>query len=87
MSEKSIVKLTLDKGDQLYLKSLFPIEWTEFISEANCYDSFEDAKKKLNEQYYRLSVNLHEIGVLMERISINTYIDGKFSSTMKYIGG
>lgn len=87
MGEKSIVRLTLDKGEQLYLKSLFPIEWTEFISEGAWYNGADEARIKLNERHYQLSVNLHEMGTHAGRIAILTYSNGKFQSAIKYIGG
>lgn len=87
MGEKSIVKLTLGKGDQLFLKSLFPIEWTEFISEGVWYNGVAEARTKLNERHYQLSISLQEMEASVERIDILTYHDGKLQSTTKYIGG
>lgn len=87
MGEKSIIKLTLDRGEQLFLKSLFPIEWTEFISEGIWYSGATEARTKLNERHYQLSISIHEMGAHIGRISILTYRNGKLQSAIKYIGG
>lgn len=87
MGEKSIVKLTLGKGDQLFLKSLFPIEWTEFISEGIWYNGAVEARTKLNERHYQLSISLQEMEANVDKIDIITYRNGMLQSATKYIGG
>lgn len=84
---KCIVKLNLGPKNCMYLKSLFPIVWSEFISEAITYDSAEIARLRLNERHYQLQADLYGREAYVECIEILTIVGGKIESSINYIGG
>lgn len=72
---------------KLYLSSLYPIQWDEFISVAEIYNGFDELRTKLNSRHYQLTKNLDELGASVFDIEFIGILNGKTVKQEKYIGG
>ena len=69
---RTIVCLDLGK-ERIYLKSIFPVDWSYYISDARGYLSEEDAKIQLNSRYYKIAESLDGNQNLINHIKLLTY--------------
>lgn len=83
--QKCIIRLDTRTGQYLYLRSLFPIRWTEFISESEYFDNIEEARFKLNARYHSLSKDLVDRELSARDISILQFVDNKPNLCINYI--
>lgn len=81
---RSIVKVVV-KNNSYYLSSLYPCKWTEYISCATFYDSYEDARSQLNGRVYQLASSFEDEDFSIDKIVIITYDEGKVVDTRKYL--
>jgi len=81
---RSIVKVLIG-NDKYYLSSVYPIKWSQFISEAKGYQDEDEARMQLNFKFGRISDSLHNDYNNIKNIIIDTYEGEVLISSHTYL--
>lgn len=84
--KKSYVKTKIG-NELLYLVSLFPVKWSNFISSAKIFETEDNARECLNSRFSKISESLNHNTQCINNIMIDTYEDANLIQSCYYIGG
>lgn len=70
------IEITIN-SEKRFLESLYPVEWTAFISNAKIFNSIEDARLNLNYRFAQLSESLNHNTIHISDIRLVTIDNGR----------
>lgn len=83
-TQTSYVELNI-LNDRFYLHSIYPVNWSSFISDAIKFNSVEETRSIMNKRYSQISQSLDDNLQAINSIKIVTLEDGNIIGEEYYI--